>query len=249
MPTTTALPSRRRSRSHSDSQSVKPVTQRLALLLALILSLPLLYGGGRLLLAAIAGYQTQAFLDDWASKREEPSPRAWQIAHAAAQRAVDLHPGSNGEYLERLGRVLQWQHFRQPFGTAEAEPSRRAALEAFRAASQARPTWPYNWAALAYAKLYLLEFDDEFTHALQQARTLGPSRIEVNRTLAEIGLIAWPQLSDEQRRASLESARRTVNHGTKEAQNLLAIASHTGMTKELCDSLDSELKDTRKICR
>lgn len=249
MPTTTALPSRRRSSSRSDSQSVKPLTQRLAILLALALSLPLLYGGSSLLLAAIASYQTQAFLEDWASKGEEPSPRAWQIAHDAAQRAVDLYPGSNGESLERLGRVLQWQHFRQPFGAAEAEPSRRAALVAFRAASEARPTWPNNWAALAYAKVYLLEFDGEFAHALQQAQALGPSRIAINRTLAEIGFIAWPQLNDAQRQATLESARRTVEHGPKEAQNLLAIASQTGMTRELCDSLAPALKDTHKICR
>ncbi|MOA00457.1 hypothetical protein D3C78_1198190 [compost metagenome] len=249
MTTTTALPSRRRSRSRSDSQSVKPLTQRLAILLALVLSLPLLYGGGCLLLAGIASYQTQAFIDDWSSKGEEPNPRAWQIAHDAAQRAVDLYPASNGEYLERLGRVLQWQQFRQPFGAAEAEQSRRAALQAFRAASEARPTWPNNWAALAYAKLYLLEFDAEFAHALQQAEALGPTRIEINRTLAEIGFIAWPQLNDEQRNATLESARRTVEHGPKEARNLLAIASQTGMTRELCDSLDTALKDTRKICR
>ena len=47
MPSTTALPSRRRSRSRSESQSVKPLTQRLAILLAFVLSLPLLYGGGQ----------------------------------------------------------------------------------------------------------------------------------------------------------------------------------------------------------
>ncbi len=247
MTITTALPNRRRWRS--ESQSVKPVTQRLTILLTLALSLPLLYGGGCLLLAAIASYQTQAFLDDWRAKGNEPSPQAWQIAHDAAQRAVSLYPGSNGESLERLGRVLQWQQFRQPFGAAEAEPSRRAALEAFRAASQARPTWPYNWAALAYAKLYLLEFDGEFAHALQQAQALGPTRIEINRTLAEISFIAWPHLNEEQRQAALKSARHTVKYGAKEAQNLLAIAGQTGMTRQLCDSLDAELKDTSKICR
>ncbi|SEJ26141.1 hypothetical protein SAMN05216201_106127 [Pseudomonas linyingensis] len=249
MTTTTALPSRRRSRSRSDSQSVKPLTQRLALLLALALSLPLLYGGGCLLLAAIASYQTQAFLDDWSAKRNEPSPQAWQIAHAAAQRAVSLYPGSNGEALERLGRVLQWQQFRHPFGAAEAEQSRRAALEAFRSASQARPTWPHNWAALAYAKLYLLEFDHEFAHALQQAQALGPTRVEINRSLAEIGLIAWPSLTDEQRTATLEAARRTIRYSRKEAQNLLTIAQRTGMSEILCQDIDTATRNEQKICQ
>jgi len=249
MTTTTTLPSRRRSRTRSDPQTVKPVTQRIATLLALVLSLPLLYSGGCLLLAAIASYQTQAFLDDWNAKGKEPSPKAWQVAHAAAQRAVDLYPGSNGEYLERLGRVLQWQQFHQPFGAAEAAPARRAALEAFRAASEARPTWPNNWVALAYTKLYLRELDDEFIHALQQAQAFGPNRIDVNRSLAEIGLIAWPVLDTQQELDTLEAARRTVAHSYREAQNLFATAESIGMDIELCDSLDTELKDSRKICR
>ncbi|MNZ99600.1 hypothetical protein D3C78_1189320 [compost metagenome] len=249
MTTSSALRSRRRSRTRSDPQNVKPLTQRLAILLALALSLPLLYGGGCLLLAGIASYQTQAFLDHWSAKGSEPSPQAWQVAHAAAQRAVDLYPGSNGEYLERLGRVLQWQQFRQPYGAAEAEPSRRAALEAFRAASAARPTWPNNWVALAYTKLYLRELDDEFAHALKQAQAFGPNRIDVNRSLAEIGLITWPVLDAEQEQDTLEAARRTVAYSQREAQNLLAIAESVGMDFELCESLDAALKDTRKICR
>ena len=234
-----------RSRTRHNPQTAK----RLALVLALLLSLALTYSGGRLLLAGVASYQVQAFLNAWSAKSQEPSPRAWQIARDAAQRAVDLYPGRNGEYLERLGRIQQWQQFRQPFGAPQAEASRRAALEAFRAASQARPTWPYTWVALAFTKLYLLEFDDEFAHALQQAHSLGPTRIDINRTLAEIGLLAWPQLDDGQRSATLESAHRTVTYSPWEAQNLLAVANRTGMASQLCASLDDTLKDTRNICR
>ncbi len=249
MTTTVPLPSRSRSRSRSTTQDAKPLAQRLAMLLAIALSLPLLYAGSRLLLAAIAAYQTQAFLDDWTAKGEEPSPRAWQVAHDAAQHAVDLHPGDNGEYLQRLGHVQQWKQYRQPFRAAEAEQSRRAALEAFRAASRVRPTWPANWTALAYAKLYLLELDGEFTHALEQARNLGPTRLAINRSRAEIGLIAWPQLDTQQRQATLEAARMTVNHSTGEARKLLEIAEHTGMTAVLCDSLAATEKQDRKICQ
>lgn len=238
-----------RQRPPHNPQTAKPFTLRPPLVLALLLSVALIYSGSRLLLAGIASYQAQTFLDDWGAKGQEPSPRAWQIAEDAAQRAVSLYPGSNGEYLERLGRIQQWKQFRQPFGAPQADASRRAALETFRAASQARPSWPYNWAALAFAKLYLLEFDDEFAHALQQAKALGPTRIEINRTLAEIGFLAWPRLDDGQRSATLESARRTVAHSPREAQNLLALANRTGMDSQLCASLDAPLKDSRKICR
>lgn len=248
MNATTALPaSRRRSRTRSDSKTVKTITKRFALLPVFALSLALLYAGGRLLLAGIAGFQAQAFLNDWTSKGQEPSPQAWQIAHGAARRAIDLYPTDNGEYLERLGRVLQWQHLRQP-ASAELEQSRRQALQAFRAATEARPTWPNNWVALAYAKLYLLELDDEFAHALQQAQTLGHTRIDINRDLAEIGLIAWLALDEQQEKDTLEAARRTVAFSQREAQNLLTIAEAVDMTTELCESLDAALKQTRKIC-
>lgn len=248
MTSTEPLSSRRSRRIRGDSQDVKPLTSRMALLLAALLSLPLLYGGTGLLLAGIASYQAQSFLDDWARKGERPDVHAWQIAHDAAQRAIDLHPGANGAYLERLGRIHLWKQFGLPFGAPEAERTRRAALQAFRAAGEARPTWPFNWTALAYAKLYLLEFDDEFAHALEQARNLGPSRLIINRSLAEIGLIAWPQLSDEQRRATISAAEKTVKHSTKEAQGLLAIASSGGMHDQLCASLADSLKQQRKIC-
>lgn len=248
MPITTALPSRRRSRSTCDSPTLSPVTQRLAILLVIVLSLPLLFIGSRLLLAGIAGYQADAFLSDWESKGVEPNERAWQIARDAAQRAIDLYPVANGAYQHRLGLIQQWQQFRQPFGVAKAEASRRAALEAFRAATQARPTWPDHWAALAYAKLYLLEFDAEFRAALTQARELGPWRMGINRRVAEIGFIAWPQLDATERASILESARRTVAYSTQEAKSLLAIAEQTGMTGELCASLSNEIKTTRKLC-
>lgn len=248
MPTTTALPSRRRSRSTSDSQAARPVTHRLAILLVIALSLPLLFMGSRLLLAGIAGYQADAFLSDWEKKGEEPNERAWQIARAAAQRAIDLYPVANGAYQHRLGLIQQWKQFRQPFGAPNAEASRRAALETFRAATQARPTWPDHWAALAYAKLNLLEFDAEFRAALAQARELGPWRIAINRRIAEIGFIAWPQLDATERASILESARRTVAYSPQEAQNLLAIVEHTGMTTTLCQSLSDELKASRKLC-
>lgn len=248
MPTTTALRSRRRSRSTSDSQTAKPVTQRLAILLVIVLSLPLLFAGGRMLLAGIAAYQAEAFMQNWEKKGEEPDQQAWLIAHDAAQRAIDLYPVSNGAYQHRLGQIQQWQQFRQPFGAEKAQASRRAALEAFRAATQARPTWPDHWAALAYAKLYLLEFDAEFHDALRQAQELGPWRININRRVAEIGFIAWPQLSATERESALESARSTIAYSTQEAQTLLAIAEQTGMTDELCNSLTPELKTTRKLC-
>src|SRR5690606_21920296 len=123
-------------------------------------------------------------------------------------RAIDLYPVANGAYQHRLGLIQQWKQFRQPFGAPNAEASRRAALETFRSATQARPTWPDHWTALAYAKLNLLEFDAEFRTALAKSSELGPWLIAINRRVAEIGFIAWPQLVATVRASILESARR-----------------------------------------
>lgn len=240
--------SRRRNRSRGNSQTSSRITERLGLLLAVAICLPLLYTGASLLFAGIASHQASAFLSDWERKGEEPGERAWQIAHDAALRAIDLYPVANGAYQHRLGLIEQWKQFRQPFGEPKAQASRRAALQAFRAATEAQPTWPEHWSALAYTKLYLLEFDGEFHAALRRAHVLGPWRIDINRRLAEIGFIAWPQLDASERATLLESARRTVAYSAQEAQSLMLIAKRTGMIDELCLSLGHDLKSSNKLC-
>lgn len=215
--------------------------------LALLLALLLLISGARLLLAGIADYQAEAFLDAWSKARVEPDARAWAVAEAAAQRAVSLSPVADGDRFDRLGRVYSWQHYLQPYGAAHANDSRRSALAAYRASVEARPTWPYTWARLAHSKLYLLEFDAEFAHALTQAFAMGPTRIVINRELADIGFRAWPHLSAAQRQATLESVRRSVAYSAPEAQNMLNIAQYTNRVGEFCGALEASLISSRKL--
>ena len=110
-----------------------------------------------------------------------------------------------------------------------------------------RPTWPNSWARLAHTKLYLQEFDTEFANALEQAFSLGPWILEVNRELAEIALIAWPKLSSSQQQDALESARRTAAYSPGEAQRLLALAEQTGRLEQLCTALSPELKKSYQL--
>ena len=214
--------------------------QRISALLVALAALLLMLFGGRLLLAGIADYQAEAFLTAWETAGSEPDERAWSIAHDAAQRAIDLYPVADGERLDRLGRIYSWQHFRQPYAAPQAQASRLAALEAYRASVNVRPSWPDSWARLARAKLYLQAFDDEFANALQQAFTQGPWRIGVNRELAQIGLIAWPRLTPEQQQTTLESARRVAVYSAGEAQQLLKLAAQTGTLQQVCGVLESD---------
>lgn len=226
---------------------MKSISQKSLPFLVLLAAAALLYAGARMIPAGIASYQAEAFIGAWEQGSGEPAPRAWQIAHEAGQRAIELYPAADGDRLDRLGRIHSWQQFRQPYGQAEAEPSRRAALAAYRASVAARPNWPYSWARLAHAKLYLQEFDAEFHQALSEALRLGPWRIGVNRELVEIGFSAWPHLDKTQRQAIEESARRVAEYGAWEAKHLLRIAEHTGRVAELCASLSLATVTSRQL--
>ncbi|MDI9728287.1 hypothetical protein [Stutzerimonas stutzeri] len=240
---------RKRSRTPVERKSVRSITGKLPTLCLLLAALGLMAMGARMATSGLAHYQTQAFLANWVAAAKEPNPRAWTIAEEAAQRAVAWYPVANGVYLDQLGLVHSWQHFRQPYGALDARNSRMAALDAYRAAVEARPTWPDTWARLAHAKLYLLAFDDEFDHALLQASVLGPWRIGINRELTEIGFTAWPQLDVTQRVVILELARRTVAYNAAEAKRTYQLAEYTGMTDVLCQSLNTSLRTNRGLCQ
>lgn len=240
---------RKRQRSRSDSQTVTGITQKALLLLVLLASLGLAFIGLRMAGAGIASYQAEAFLEDWASKGLQPDPRAWAVAQGAALRAISRYPTADGEYLDLLGRVYSWQHISEPFGSPLAEPSRQAALDAYRAAVAARPTWPYTWLRLADTKLHLAQFDDEFRLALARATELGPTRIQIQREIAGIAFAAWPQLDTSERQRALDSARRTVAYGQRDAQQIHTRAAQLGLADTLCASLDEQLKTTRKLCQ
>lgn len=245
---TDTLGSRRRRSSKSVQVQGSSWLRRLPLLPALLLAALLVYLGARLLLAGIAAYQAQRFLEDWSSKGQEPQPRAWQIAHDAAQRAIALYPADNGEYLEQLARIQQWQQISHPPGADSAKASRQAARDSFRAAIAARPTWPYNWTGLAGIKLQLLEIDEEFAEAMQQAHRHAPTRLDINRSLAQTGLLAWMLLDEEEEALTLEAARHTFIYNQTEARQLAEFAETIDLLEDLCEYLDATQTDTRQLC-
>src|SRR5690606_16680467 len=147
---------------------------------------------------------------DWADKRQTPSERAWRVAHDAAQRAIDFYPAHHGDYYDRLGRVHEWQQLDLPVGAVAAEPSRTAALQAYRQSLEHRPTQPYTWAQLAFIKMRLWQLDDEFRQAITNAHQFAPWQRRANAAVAEAGLIAWPMLRPAERERVAEAAGRAT---------------------------------------
>ncbi|MCK9534266.1 MAG: VpsP family polysaccharide biosynthesis protein [Pseudomonas sp.] len=234
---TTSLSSTRRA---SRTPPLSTGARRSIALIAGLLALLAIYSGAQLLVAGIADYQARAFIQSWEKKSSPPSEQAWQIAADAIHRAIKVYPGANGDYLETLGYIQQWRAHGVDLKDASAQPYRHAALQALREATQARPTWPNAWTALAYAKLTLLEFDPEFTQALQQAQRFGPWRIEANRRIAEIGLIAYSALNSQQKEIVLTSVQRAADYSTAERKKLFELAAQTNTLNVLCNALDSQ---------
>lgn len=204
-------------------------------------SLFLLLGGALLLLtglrmgsAGVGAYQAEAFMADWGRRADEPAIAAWRVAEAAAGHAVALYPVPNGDYLDRLGRVHAWRHFRQPIGQPAAAASRRQALAHYREAATARPTWPDTQARLAHAKLLLGEPDAEFESALTAADRLGRYRWQVNEEVARISLASWWWLDEAQRQRGERHAVRLLAYGRRGEKRLVALGAAHGLPVAVC---------------
>lgn len=223
---------------HALSKSAQLI---LCVLIAL-LSLVILLLGGRLLLAGINEYRASSFLSDWEDKRQTPSDRAWQVAEQAMRKAISWYPAVNGAYAEQFGYMWQWRGYGANPQQASTQGYQQQALQQFRQATALRPSWPYAWSGLAYAKLVAGEFDQEFNHAMQQAAHYGPSRIGINQRLAEIGLISWPKLSAELRELTLAQARYTARYSLQARQQLFALAHELNRVELLCEYLKDGIK-------
>lgn len=224
--------------------------QRNKALPILLLAIGLLccYFGGRLLVADISAWQASRFVDDWMVRQGVGSERAWLVAESAANRAIAVTPAAMAIHHERLGRIHEWRHLDLPYGNEAALASRLAARDAYRRAIELRPLWPYTWLRLAYIKLRLVEFDEEFDRAMREAVALGPWRITVNKTIAEIGLIAWQELDSVQRELVLEAANRTLLQNARAGAQLLAFAEQFHRLDDVCDHLAPQIAKSHNLC-
>lgn len=223
-------------------------THRLPIFILLVTGLACGFLGARLLVADLSAWQASQFVDDWSERRAVASERAWEVAESAASRAIQITPVAMAIHYDRLGRIHEWRHIDLPFGNAAAVESRLAALEAYRKTLQLRPLWPYTWARLAYIKLRLLQIDAEFDEALRQAVALGPWRSNINKVVAEIGLIAWLELDASQRELILEAVERTLVQNRRAGAEIMALAEKLHRLEDVCVALDPEVAEARKVC-
>ncbi|MDM1707270.1 hypothetical protein [Thiopseudomonas alkaliphila] len=217
-----------------------PAQRVLAAFVALLAVISVLLGL-RLGVAAIKEYQASSFLSHWQTQRQAPSERAWQVAAEAMQQAQAWYPAANPALHERFGTMWQWRSVQASPLTAEQQQqlaqAQQQALSELRQATALRPRWPFAWSSLAYAKLQAGELDAEFSKALQQAQHYGPARHPVQERIAEIGLIAWPQLSAADQQLVTASLQFSAAFSPKSRRYLLQLADELQRQAWLCQLL------------
>lgn len=226
--------------------------QKLSGLVLLFSGAGIFAAGLLLFLAALNANQANHFLNDWAVTGQQPSPKAFAVAEAAAIRAIRLYPGQPGEHWDRLGRIYDWRHWQAPIsrnalttirpsaseilekplgatGSTDPSATRMRAITAYEKSVQQRPLWPYGIARLASARLRAGGIDQELAELLKEAHQLGPWRPVINRRITEIGLKGWGGLDQEARDIVLENARRTVSLSRADERWVRQLGEQTGL--------------------
>ncbi|HDZ57873.1 MAG TPA: hypothetical protein ENI17_09705 [Pseudomonas xinjiangensis] len=222
--------------------------QKLISATAFVLSLICIVFALPMMLAGIASDHTERALQSWEQADSPPSKTYWELSRMRAERAVSQFPVVSGEYSDRLGRVLSWGPLvERP--DADSKQEIELALHAFRESAAARPSWPWTWLRIAYAKRGLQQVDEEFALALQRASELGTGRVELNRGLASLGFMSWESLDREQRTLTLAAAGRAAAHSSDEAARIFGLAHASGLNNALCWSLSNAIKSQQQICK
>lgn len=163
-------------------------------------------------LAGLAGDSVRGWFKTWEAQRHVSDVRQWHQAYSRLALAHRLNP-LNAGYSAELGRLMEWNAWRQRPGSPEYVHSRSQAERYYGTAIAARPGWGYAWAHRAENRLLQGKADREFLRALEMAIVHGPWEPWVQKKVAWIGMATWNELPPRMRPIVKESIRRTVELG------------------------------------
>jgi hypothetical protein len=127
----------------------------------------------------------------WIASRSQPGEATWTWVRADLERAVKLMEDPVSQEL--LGVLLGMRY--------ERPDLIKAAGDHFKAALISRPSSGYTWANLAEVMYQEGETGATFQAALRRAAEFGPSEPEVQRTVANLGLAVYDEVTGDTRSA------------------------------------------------
>lgn len=182
--------------------------------------------------AETIAYGASREIDTWSATRSQPGIDTWMRVRADLHRAQRLSSGD--PTVQELLGVL---HARRASPQAFFE----VALEHFVRALELRPTSPYTWANIAEARYQLGRTDSRFQELLVRAATLGPAEPEVQRTVADLGLAFWDEVSPVTRAA----VERAIASGMRRNPvEMLQISQRRGRLEPACRHVEGNQRIT-----
>lgn len=182
---------------------------RLFIFSALTLSVCLLYWSARFMWADVQAMPARNIMNQWEKTLHIENIEEWERASAHLHTAFELNPLS-ADYAMDLGRLYEWQALQQRRWTQHAHQYREKAIYYFRIATQLRPSWGFAWVHLVQSKISNQELDEEAIAALEKAMVLAPWEIGVQSKVISIGLILWPDLSEDMQQQLSRALERAV---------------------------------------
>lgn len=167
-----------------------------------------------------------------------PSLREWEESFAELAQARKLDP-RNPQLAEQLGQL----YLAGVKNGSEVTAFGSRAIEPFVEAVAMRPSSPYAWANLAWAKYYSGQVDKVFYAALANAARLGPWEKEIQLIVVDLGLALWNDLPADLR---AEISVVAGNAQLRMATEVVAIGQKRGRLGEVCGLEKTRLTDTCK---
>ncbi len=146
--------------------------------------------------------------------------------------AVWLDP-LDPDHRQGLARVLELKAARLPPGDAGARPLLNQAVDLYRSAAQARPSWPYTWLYLARVKARLGALDADFALALVNASRRGPWDARVQAQLLELAIPLWELLRPDSRDVAALALQRGVEARPAEVLEIAVRAGRADLVTPL----------------
>ncbi len=171
-------------------------------------------------IADIFGHYATAKIERWQKRGQLPRPSELKSVGNALDIAAFLD-GNRPAIIVAQGDLHTWRASQKPVWDSNTKKYNRQALQYYRKHVMLRPTWPKTWASIALIKFRLLEIDQEYFEAIEQAVKFGPNETFVQLNVAKVGLATWTLLPLSTRTAIKATLKRGFSH---QARSIIRLA-------------------------